>query len=337
MNLRRLIYAALCVTMLMAGTAAARDADGRLGLIQTPNNTLPAIVAPGGSFEATLTCQAEITLAGTDGSSVAVPAQWSELPGGLVKASCTVPAGVAPGLYTLEAKTADGTDSNGRAVAVVADTLEYYLAAHLSAPAVAADGTAMAQTISAVNESGAAFCLITGDLTQDGTPEQFRAFLQTIDNCTVPTFICPGPRDRVGGVYESFIGQAAYFFSFGGDGYIGFDTADACAANGLAAQDGELYVYRRAIRSCRWSVGFTYRCDESMAMRTQLTLFADDPLDYIFCGRATDDKAASTAWGTALTITPAGYARFIEVSARGVRAREPQRITGAAAPAESAP
>lgn len=331
----------LCAVLIAAGSTFAREPDGSLGLIITPNDGIPAIVhQPGGSFEAVLTHQAELALK-KDGVAIPVSAQWRELPGGRVQATCCLNDEAAPGLYALEAVTAEKTDQTVRAVYVQSEAPDYYLIAHLADTQIGKEEAACALTeaIRAVNECGAAALLITGNLTESGSPEEFKAFVDILDQCSVPTFVSPGPCDKSSGHYERFFGDLTYGFFFGKDGYLAFDSAGSLPANELGAQDGTLYRLRRQIRACRWSIAFTFQYQPWHAMRSQFVLFADDPIDYLVTSSGTGAASGTVPWGIPLATTPSahdGYIRFYDVSAKGVRPREVQRVSNPAPASEVA-
>ena len=323
------------LAFFLAAAAAARQPDGTLAIIQTPNNGIPAIVIPGGVFDAVLTQRADLKLAGKE-PAPAVTIEWTNLPGGRARAHCTVAADAVPGAYALEAA---GGDRNERAVFVVAEMPDTYLVAHLTDTHVgsiretrpAAD--IFRDAMKAANDAQPAFVIVTGDLTDDGEMEQFREFLDILDTCAAPTFVCPGNHDRKGLNYETVFGPTTYMFRFGPDGYLSFDTKDFIPADELLGQDGDLEVYRRAIRSARWSIGLTHRIEPTMGMRCPIALFVDDPLDHVIFGhwhRANTESEKTVPWGnTRMTVTPAtadGFIRLFEISGKGIKAREPQRV-----------
>ena len=41
----------------------------------------------------------------------------------------------------------------------------------------------------------------TGDLTEGGTAAELRAFLEVLDTCVLPTFVCAGNHDRQGDLF----------------------------------------------------------------------------------------------------------------------------------------
>lgn len=318
------------VMAVVSLTAHARDESGALALILTPNNGVPAIIIPGGSFDARLRRQASLKLLSED-TAFDLDAAWRDCPDGTVAATVRIPDEVSPGPYTLEAAADAQADWNVRAVYVFAAFPSEYRIAHVTdthagrkdspVPAKAA----MKAVFAAVNRENPALTLVTGDLTHDGTPEQFLEFLEALDQCQSPTFVCPGNHDRTGLTYENVFGPLTYAFRFGEDGFLGFDTKDFRIADEIGVQDGELEVLRRALKPSRWSIGFTHRYDPGMGMRAQLILFVDNPLDRLLFGhyhRTAKEDEDKVPWGTtAITMTPAaldGAFRMLSVS--------PQRI-----------
>lgn len=310
---------------LAALVADAREPDGTLGLIRTPNNGMPALVIPGARFTVDLAAQSELQLQGESGS-LALQATWSALPGGRLQASVRVPEGAAPGVYALEAKASSASDVMPRAVFVYDAMPGYYVLAHISDTHVGSgrhkrtSQEIITDVFSAVNASEARLAVITGDLTDQGTPEQFVEFLRLLDTLRVPSFVCPGNHDRFSLNYERFFGPLAYSFTFGPDGYLVFDTKDYLVADDIGAQDEELQVMRRALKASRWSIGLTHRYDATMGLRSQFTLFVDDPLDWLLFGhwhRENTDEEAKVPWGaTRVSVVPAainGAMRLIDV------------------------
>ena len=331
----------LALALLVATAAAARQPDGTLGLIRTPNNGVPAIVTPGGCFDAVLTARASaIRLVADNGEArPALAVAWRERPGGLFLAHCIVDPDAPPGTYALEAEAAGAVDRNIRSVYVRKSFPEYYLIAHLTDTHVGSDrhprpaADVFRDAVQAANKSAAAFALVTGDLTDGGEAEQFRTFLEILDTCTLPTFVCSGNHDRKAHNYENTFGPLTYLFRFGEDGYIAFDTKDFVVADSLGPQDADLEVLRRAVKGARWAIGFSHRYEPDMGIRCQLVLFVDNPLDHFIFGhyhRANAEAEVAVPWGrTPITVTPAtvdGYMRVIDVSAKGVRPRPPERV-----------
>ena len=335
----------LVICLLAAVNASGRIPEEALAVIRTPNNGIPAIVLSGGTFDAVLSRKATLRLVGTE-TSGELTVTWSELPGGRLRAQCTLTPDTPAGMYAFEASVAGMRHRNPRAVYVVESFPEAYVFAHVTDIRIGAQRGAQSATdvfkavVAAINASEAAFVLITGDLTEHGALEEFNAFLDVLDTCGKPTFVCAGERDRYGSLYEDIFAMDTYAFRFGTDGYLAFDTKEVLAADELGAQDGDLEVYRRTLRPCRWSVGFTHRYGESltepaMGIRSQLVLFVDDPLDWLIVGHwereqgtVDVDKGLTVPWGTTkLLATPPGADgayRLVDVTPRSVIPRQTQ-------------
>lgn len=307
------------LVLLCLGTASgARDAAGLLSTIITPNEGVPVIARAGAQFEAVLTAQGELRLDGEE-ADVPLTATWESLPGGRHKARCTIPETAAPGAYALAYTGGQGEDRVERAVWIIESYPETYTIAHLSDTHVGSNRHPRSSTdifrdmIQHVNGTDAAFVVITGDVTDGGEPSQFQDFLAILNTCAKPTFVCAGNHDRQALHYEQALGPLTYWFTFGEgdhqDGYLVFDTKDFCVASELDGQDALLQRYRRAIAGCRWRIGLSHRYEFDQGMRSQLTLYVDNPLDYLLYGhwhRENRTNAEAMPWpGVRATVTPA--------------------------------
>jgi predicted phosphodiesterase len=326
---------------LAPGAAWARNADGTLGLILAPHNGMPVIARPGDAFEVRLREEAPLQLEGA--AVIPLETVWRLVPDGV--AGTAVLPGTAPeGAYAL---SVPGRDRNVRAVYVRAEFPEVYSVAHITDTHVGsgrhprASEAIVGEVFAAANASGAAFAVVTGDVTDSGTPEQFQAFLALLDTCTLPTFVQPGNHDRAQTHYERYFAPLVYRFRFGLDGYLAFDTKDYVVADGLTAQDGLLERYRRELKPVRWCVGLSHRYEASMGMRAQMVLFVDNPLDVLLFGhwhRENTEEEQVVPWGTTrMIVTPAainGAYRVVDVTVQGLRPRPVEQAaeTGAARP-----
>ncbi|GMV98955.1 MAG: hypothetical protein AMXMBFR84_00950 [Candidatus Hydrogenedentota bacterium] len=330
------------VLILALPAVWARSADGLLDVVITPNNGMPALVKPGESFS--ITSKSEATFAiQNDLGTYPVAVEWAPLPGGRFRGTATVPDAAAPGAYAITASTGDKSDTTVRSVYVLSEFPESYSVAHVSDTHVGSGrhprpSEAIVQDVfNAVNATGAAFCLVTGDVTENGEVEQYQNFVKLLDTCTLPTFVVSGNHDRKALNYENFFGPDAYYFWFGNDGYLGFDTKDFIVADDLSPQVNLLYPYRRAIKPARWAIGFSHRYEADMGMNAQLTLFVDDPLDHFFFGhwhreaRAHEKEVPWNAPGGAVpyTVTPAainGAMRVFKVDANAITPEPTQKV-----------
>ncbi len=326
---RAALLVALCA-LLLTPNAPARNADGTLNVIQTPNNGVPALLEKAGNFEALLTRRGALHLE-RDGQSIPLECAWNEQADGQFRAQCTVPASAAPGAYALRWTGDSGEDRNLRAVHVWDKFPEYYTIAHVTDTHLGKrpdSEDANLRVFQAVNESEAVLTMVTGDLSEGGEMEQFQAVLRVLDSCRMPTFVCPGNHDRKDNNYALFFGSLCYAFRFSRDGYIAFDTKDYVTGSELGPQDGLLHHHRRAIKDARWAIGLTHRYESSQGMRSQLTLFVDDPLDYLLWGHRHRENAGdekTVPWGTTpIRITPAaisGRWRLVDITEQGPRPR----------------
>ena len=339
---RRVVVLTAIVLFALAVPAAARNDQGLLDAVLTPNDGIPALVLPGGTFDVVATGEAELQLSGEQ-ETYPLEAQWSDMPGERMKALCRVPESAAPGVYALHATAGDRTDMNLRSVFVLESFPDRYTIAHVTDTHIGSNRNARTSedifrdVIAAVNESGAAFALITGDLTESGDADQFARFVEILNTCTLPTFVCSGNHDRKELNYENAFGPDAYMFRFGKDGYIGFDTKDFNVADDLRAQTGDLQEFRRAIKPARWAIGFSHRYEADMGMRAQLTLYVDDPLDWFIFGHWHRENTAAektvpwagTRDATRITVTPAainGAMRLFEIGPSGIKPGEVQIV-----------
>jgi predicted phosphodiesterase len=327
MNAMRITTVFLCAAL--PWIAQARDLDGSLGLIRTPNDGMPAIVLPGESFTAEVAAKADLFLRAGD-AEFPVDSEWTEWPGDRFTATCSVPPHLPPGRYSLVARTGDIEDVNLRSVYVYKSFPDTYTVAHITDTRIGSkrhprsSEAIFAGIVDALNEAEPDLVLVTGNLTEEGSLEQFESFLSTLNELKAPTFVCAGSRDRQGRNYKAFFDKARYAFRFGPDGYLAFDGKDYVVADGLGTEVAELQRLRRSIKSSRWSIGFTHRYEPRMGILAQLILFVDTPLDFLVFGQwhreAPLDEIA-VPWGsrhgrTRMVLTPAaidGQLRYVEV------------------------
>jgi predicted phosphodiesterase len=327
------LFFLLIMILGLAENGIARNSDSTLGLIRTPNNGIPVMVSGKADFDVILEEEAILHLS-CSGNSFPLDVAWQPQPGGLFLGSCNSATPLPPGAYTLQAETQSRTDSNLRCVYIFESFPETYHIAHVTDTHIGTarhprkDSDIILDIFEAVNASDACFVLITGDLTENGEPEQFRRFIEILDMCRIPTYVVPGNHDRQDRNYQRFFSPMVYAFRFGQDGYLGFDTKDYLVADEMDLQNGLLNFYRRQLRSSRWSIGFTHRYDLTMGLHAQLCLFVDDPLDYLVYGHTHREAGEQDGipWGqTKIIMTPAaidGQIRFLNVDANGVKASE---------------
>lgn len=319
----------LIAALGLGAWAAAREPDGRLGIVVTPNNTQPALVQPGQQFEVVLRTRATLRLESSGGTyeleaGAAVP--WR----GWLRVECTLPQGVPRGTYTLTAEDPEAADHAFRAVQVYESFSETYTVAQLNDLRVGAeDGrdTVLYRSTRRINSAEPALVLVTGSLTAHGAADEFRVALEILNDIAAPALVVPGSVDRSQGLAETFLGPYPVTRRYGRDGYLAFFTP-ASATGWSRAEEGRLYMERRSIRAVRWSMGLSNRYALGSNLRDALTLFVDDPLDVIVAGSigAPAESGGQVHWGGTRLYGPAsagrGSVRWYRVGPRGVQPLE---------------
>jgi predicted phosphodiesterase len=240
----------LCVLLLAATclAASARNLDGTLGLIMRPISTVPTIVKAGEAFDLAIRADQPVqdmrVLMYLGPQMTPLLSHTREQPplepkDGVVTVQVTVPNTVQPALYNLyvRADPPRRGDTAERAVKVISQWPDTYSFAHVTDVHIGRQDPpfrdqVFKRTASEINRLGVDFVLLTGDLTDQGTPEQYRLFLQLLDNFDVPTYTTPGNHDRgenagfdkPNPIYERYCGPANYTFDFGRHRYVSLDT-----------------------------------------------------------------------------------------------------------------
>ena len=140
-----------------------------------------------------------------------------------------------------------------------------------------------------INQVNASFVIITGNLTENGTPDEFSALLATLDLFNVPTFVNPGLHDMKRSRFSDFFGDPTYVFRFALDGYLSINTAADANSPVFGQGHTRLQRLRREIKSSRWSVGFAGYAFAGGDIRSGLILFEYDALDYYVSGAMMPD------------------------------------------------
>ncbi len=331
---------AICAVCLASG-AMGRAGDGALDIILSPHNGQPSLVRPGAAFEAVLTKQTPLKLAGEDGTKT-MAVEWEARPDGRYVATCHLPDEIAPGVYALEAeREGEGErDRNERALHVKESFPEVYLVAHIADPAIGGGGDleeslGLFEEIAAeIDEANADLVLITGELTANETEEEYGAFLDALEALPMPTFVCPSLSEEG----ARYFGPTPYAFWYGEDAYLSFDGTATNLAPPWEPAESLHYRLRREIKPARWAIGFANRYSQDFPMHSQINLFVDDPLDLLISGpwemelvdEEGEEMEPALPWGrTPVAITPPaseGAYRFVEVSSSEARPRAPESV-----------
>jgi len=319
----------------------ARNEDNTLGILKVPNEGCPVITAPGQTFKVISEEKGTLYLIDSKNNIQPLNADWKEIGTNKWEALATVAEkGIKKGAFALQIITdTQRKDINPRCIWVQKAFKDYYIFAHISDIHIRSDdpndehALLFQKVIEKLNKSDAHFVLLTGDLTHDGTLEQFNIFLNIMNQCQKPTFVCAGNHDRTEDNYEKIFSTSTYAFRYGKDGFIIFDTREYRTADSWGEQDTFLYRYRRELKSCRWTFGITHRYEPTMGMRAQTILFIDDPIDFILYGhihRENTKEESILPWGkTRVFVVPAekdGYYRIFDVGEGGLFPRPIQNI-----------
>lgn len=236
--MKRCIGAFILAVLLSVGTAHARLADGRLGIIRYPISTRPEFVQPGGrlAMEVAVPQMASGSVLSTSleiaGKSVSLDAK--QVPGagsGAIALEAAIPTDVAPGRYNLVIRDENTSDTSIRAVIVVDKFPDDYTIMHFTDIHVGrmADTTPMGeknyeQMRDTANRIRPDLVIITGDLSDTSNPAEFKRFIEITEGIEAPTFAVPGNHDRDGDTAPWYLGATRYTFEFGKHFYLGFDT-----------------------------------------------------------------------------------------------------------------
>lgn len=307
---------ALC---LLAATASARNADGTLGLIATPNDGQPAVTAPGETFTVSAREEAALHLE-REGVRVPLETVWTT-DRGRASGRCAVPDGTPPGLYAIEADQSGAMiDRTLRAVEVreSAEATAYVIRC-IADPRVGADSAPLAAALAKLSGEPGAFVLITGSLTATGAEAEYDALLAALGACGKPTVVCPGPND--GAAFDRYFAGGPQGFAYGRDGYLLLDGRWSGTAVDALNDPGSAHALRRGFKPYRWTVAAVGGSIQALGMRAQLDLFADDPVDALITAAEADGAAPFFPWGaTAFLALPAadGGARTVRVNPAGL-------------------
>lgn len=309
-------YAAVWIALLTAAGAHARDPSGRLADILTPNCAQPAVVQPGATLRSVLRENVPLRIESAEGE-VTLEFEAARPWRGNWLVESSVPESTAPGGYTLIAEGSDGRDAEFRAVYVLPPYPETYLVAHVH-DLRAGDGerpdSRLFRLTAELNTGSPDLILVTGNLTASGGAGQFRIALDALNDCLAPTFVAPGDADNIEGLLEAYLGDYPAALRFGPDAFVMCPPP----AELTPARQARLLAERRAVRDARWSIGAaaSYSHDD---LRAALTLFVDDPLDYVVRAPNADPSDSSQAWGRTRGMTGSGdsLVRWIRITPRG--------------------
>lgn len=117
------------------------------------------------------------------------------------------------------------------------------------------------------------------------------------------------------------------YHKYADDGYMFLGSLHNYGGEEIDDKAGRVHRNRRFLKPSRWVVGFASNVSPAMSMRLQLTLFVDDPLDYLIVDQVVglevpDDVFSKLPWGpTLLGIAPTladDYLIVLEINTQGI-------------------
>ena len=308
---------------MMASATMGRSPENSLDLIQVPHIGCPAVATPGSQIPILLQEPCRVTLVGPERSWELKPT-WAHETEGASLGTLHLPPDVPEGVYGLEAQTPGKRDVELGCIWVRQAFPEAYLVAHIADPRVGSEedtdllralidrACRPIQPIESKEDSppeaeaetgpAVALVLVTGSLTKNGAPDQWRLVEGVLESAKLPIFVCPGPQDHG---YRAVFGDFSYGFRFGQDAFLALGGTPV-QEDRSGMQNGWMHRFRRASMACRWTIGFACEYDVGMNMRAQLDLFVDDPLDVFIGAEPVDAAETAPSDSTEETTSPRG-------------------------------
>lgn len=322
----------LCFVCALAG---ARTLDGTLGVLKTPNDMRPAIVAAGATFIVQAQERGELRMT-NDLAEFALSPIWEDLPGAGARASVAVPNEAPAGAYTLEWSKGDEADRNMRSVYVMAAqsgqdpySQRYAfacIALPWNAPADPKSNGKAATLADAVNGAQVQFAVVF----VRGPEDQFNGWLQDLHDCRVPTWAVAAVPLAVG---QRWFGPETFALRYGADAYLVLGSSEI--EDDAGAAPGQIAKLRLDQKTARWAVGLFSSPASALSMRNEITLFVDDPLHACIYGYVDAAKPLpkTVGWGgwfepTRLFATANGKVVVFQVDRKGISLQKPVAAGG---------
>jgi len=233
-----------------------------LEFIKYPTSTNPVILTAGNSFEIKVNSTPLVL-----GWNVSLYAKYQKVSAllqsekydnksKLWKLVAKVPENAITSLYNLSvrAKTKEGELEfvQPRAVQVIDSFPENFSFVHITDIHIGKLGyntiESFEQAINEINLINPSFVIITGDITDHDSEEEYATFYLLLQKFTVPTFVCVGNHDvyssilkkREGQTYEKYIGDLNYTFRFGKYHFIVVNDVLSDYNGDGVCEDGEI-------------------------------------------------------------------------------------------------
>ena len=324
MNARIASAAFLGLAVSLAGFCPAQT-------IQWPRLGQPALTVPGDVLELSATDEGTLSLEQA-GQSTPLEVRWTKRGGGSFRGRAVLPESLQSGVYALQLVTEKGTANNPAAVHLLAAIPDDYAVAMLrgvESPAGAAPVPALPADLAAQLKAAAVeFAIILGPLTPRGTEEGYRALEAFLLASEVPVYLCPDRSDLRSPAFAAFDDAPVWGANFGKDGYLFLGAGLFADDARTTARTGEAYLWRRALRASRWSVGVAGEYGLDWDLRAQEALFVDDPLNFLIAGFSSPplpELGVAIPWGKTALLpgadAPRGTLSVFEVTASGIKPR----------------
>lgn len=323
------------LAFLCAGLpCAARDASWKLAALVYPNDCRPVLTVPGGSID--------VLVRGAEGQSevpgalfrrgalypLSLRATGAQEPDGARWFDATVPKDAQAGAYALEVRLPGRTDRNSRSLFVLDKIPAEYEIAQVTDTHVGSwprSATPMLEAVTKqVNQAKPLLVLITGDVTNGGTAEEYQTFLRMLNRFEAPTFVCAGNHDRfnrtLDTAYVDYCGEPSYFFDLGQDRFVACDMEFRWTDWQRHPQWPAVADALRGSPSTRWRVLFSHRYEPGMSYHFQRYL-CESRVSAFLSGHWHWDFVGQFSGGTKWVATAAsvnGYWRMFRIGPGGI-------------------
>ncbi len=287
--------AVFALVLMTLGVANARSEDGTLDFIRVPNNGQPALVVRGESFEVRAQGEPDIFV-DTGESLIDMAANWRRIPGGNSEATIEIPGEFTPGLYNLVGVLNEVEDIQRRALLVLEEVPDHYYIAHIASPGM--EEAQEASLAGAFSGESPLFMVVTGDLTANGSADEYRTLLDWLNTSSIPTIIAPGKRDSAKGRFGDYFDSAPHLTHCGKDVILAIGETTPGVVEDVSVDAGAYQLIRRTMKPARWSIGISGYTSAELSPRMQIILFVDTPLNALISGQSTDvtDERATVPW-----------------------------------------
>lgn len=279
---------------LACACAIARTPEGTLGALRLPNNARPVMVHAGDSFAIEALRRGELGMT-NDAAQFTLAPEWADGPGGVARATATVPADAVPGAYALEWSEGDEGDRNARSVYVLPTPdqgnpfSQQYAVACVSIDLNDTESQSAITSIAAIDPAQVRFVV----LFVRGVEERFAGALTAIDASSVPTVVVV---DAAESVAQRWFGPRTFLTRYGPDAFLSLATGLDGMGDELGQAPEKFARLRHDCKDARWKVGLFSSADGA-AMRNEITLDVDNAFHVRLYGvAATAPHTHVSAW-----------------------------------------